>query len=187
MSVSLIIRLHEHRRWVNQSLMESVQMLSEEELVREFAIGQGSIWQSLLHLYGAEYVWLESLLGDENPLVPGDREGEIPGNQKAEGAMQTMSELQQNWEILEQRWKKYLTHITEQMLDGVINKCSSSSGEGRIHQTSCRDVLLHVCTHAHYTAAQVVNMLRQSGVAPLPDLMLITLARTQIASHANQK
>ena len=38
------------------------------------------------------------------------------------------------------------------------------------------DVLLHVCTHAHYTSAQVVNMLRQVGLDPLPDVMLISLA-----------
>jgi uncharacterized damage-inducible protein DinB len=38
------------------------------------------------------------------------------------------------------------------------------------------DVLLHVCTHAHYTAALVVNMLRQCGVATLPQTMLTSLA-----------
>jgi uncharacterized damage-inducible protein DinB len=37
---------------------------------------------------------------------------------------------------------------------------------------------MHVCTHAHYTAAQVVNMLRQIGVE-LPETMLITLARKE--------
>jgi hypothetical protein len=38
-------------------------------------------------------------------------------------------------------------------------------------------VLLHVGTHAHYTAAQVVNMFRQTGVESLPETMLISLAR----------
>jgi hypothetical protein len=38
-------------------------------------------------------------------------------------------------------------------------------------------VLLHVCTHALYTGAQVVNMLRESGVEKLPETMLISLAR----------
>lgn len=153
MSVRLISRLHEHRRWVNQALLESVQMLSEEQCVQEFAIGQGSIWHSLLHLYGAEYVWLEALRGDENPRVPGDLEGEIPGNQKAEGAIQTVSDLKLKWVALEQRWMNYLERLTEEKLDEVIRKRSSSSGKGRVHQTSRRDVLLHVCTHAHYTAS----------------------------------
>jgi uncharacterized damage-inducible protein DinB len=39
--------------------------------------------------------------------------------------------------------------------------------------------LLHVCTHAHYTASQVTNMLRQVGVEKLPVTMLISLARNE--------
>ncbi len=186
MSIRLISRLHEHRRWVNQRLLESVQMLSEAERVQVFAIGQGSIWQSMLHLYAAEYVWLEALEGDENPLVPGDLRGEIPGNQKGAGAIQTFSELKQKWGALDQRWMHYLEQLTEASLDEVIKKRSSSSGKGRVHQTKRSDVLLHVCTHAHYTTAQVVNMLRQVGATSLPDSMLITLARTEMAALADQ-
>jgi hypothetical protein len=42
-------------------------------------------------------------------------------------------------------------------------------------------VLLHVCTHAHYTVAQGINMLRRLGVPTdrLPDPMLITLSRQE--------
>lgn len=186
MSVKLILRLHEHRRWVNQALLESVQILSKTQRVQAFAIGQGSIWQSLLHLYAAEYVWLEALLGDENPLVPGDLPGEIPGNQKGAGAIQTLSELKQKWDALELRWTNYLEQLTEESLDNIVSK-RSSSGKGRVYQTKRSDILLHVCTHAHYTAAQVVNMLRQAGATSLPDLMLITQARTQMAALADQE
>jgi hypothetical protein len=35
--------------------------------------------------------------------------------------------------------------------------------------------------HAHYTSAQVVNMLRQLGVENLPETMLISLARREMA------
>ncbi|QDT41469.1 DinB family protein [Gimesia alba] len=186
MSLKLILRLHEHRRWANQRLLESVQMLSESQCMQEFAIGQGTIWQSMLHLYAAEYIWLEALLGDENPLLPGDLEGEIPGNQKAEGAIQSVSELKQKWEALEQRWINYLEQLTEAALNEFIQKRSNSSGKGRVYQTRRSDVLLHVCTHAHYTAAQVVNMLRHAGATCLPDLMLITLARTQMGTLSGQ-
>ncbi|WP_298869446.1 DinB family protein [uncultured Gimesia sp.] len=84
MSVSLISRLHEHRLWVNQTLLESARKLSESQRRQTFPMGQGSIWNSLLHFYTAEYVWIESLLGDEASEVPGDLPGELPGNQKGE-------------------------------------------------------------------------------------------------------
>lgn len=39
--------------------------------------------------------------------------------------------------------------------------------------------MLHMCSHAHYTAAQVVNMLRQVGVEKLPETMVISLVRQE--------
>jgi hypothetical protein len=40
-------------------------------------------------------------------------------------------------------------------------------------------VLLHVCTHAQYTTAQVQNMFRQTGLDKLPETMLMALARQE--------
>lgn len=180
MTVQSIKRLHEHRRWANQRLLESVQTLSETQLTQEFEIGQGTIWKSVLHMYAAEYVWLEALLGNEEPLTPGDLPDSLPGNQRGEGAIQSVAELKQKWELLEQRWGDYLETLTDDVLEELVRKRSTSSGKGHVHQTRRRDILLHVCTHAHYTAAQVVNMLRHAGATTLPDLMLISLARTQM-------
>ncbi len=185
-SVKLISRLHEHRRWVNQSLIESVQMLSEAQRNQTFPIGQGSIWKSLLHLYAAEYVWLERLLGDESPVLPGDLPGELPGNQKGAGGILSFSELKQKWAKQEQRWIDYLERLTAESLEELVSKRSTSSGKGSVQRTKRGDVLLHVCTHAQYTTAQVVNMLRQVGATSLPDTMLITLARKQMAETADQ-
>lgn len=186
MSVKLILRLHEHRQWVNLALLESAQMLSDSERKQVFPIGQGSIWKSLLHLYAAEYVWLEALLGNESPVLPGDLPGELPGNQKGEGALQSFSELKQNWAELDQRWIHYLNELTDDSLEEIVSKRSTSSGKGKVHRTKCYDVLLHVCTHAHYTTAQVVNMLRHVGVKSLPDPMLISMARNQMAALTGQ-
>lgn len=181
MTVRLISRLHAHRRWVNQRLLESVQMLSETQRQQEFSIGQGSIWRSLMHLYAAEYVWLEALLGNPAPVLPGDLPGALPGNQRGTGGIRSLEELTEQWAQLEQRWIAYLETLTEPDLDELVSKQSTSSGKGQVHRTRCADVLLHVCLHAQYTTAQLVNMLRQAGVENLPDAMLITLARREAA------
>lgn len=180
MTVQLISRMHAHRRWVNQRLLESVQMLSEEQRTREFSIGQGSIWRSLMHLYAAEYVWLEALLGNTAPVLPGDLPGALPGNQRGTGGIQSLKELREKWGRQEQRWIDYLAELTEANLDELVSKQSTSSGQGRVHRTRRSDVLLHVCLHAQYTTAQLVNMLRQAGARNLPDTMLISLARSEM-------
>jgi len=176
-AVELIQRLHQHRAWVNCNLLTAAATLSDGRLRSPFAIGQGSIWKSLVHLYAGEYVWLEALLGDDDPLLPGDLPGKVPGNQQGEGGITGLDDLRQKWSALEQRWAGYLASLTPEALEELVHKKSTSSGLGKRWGTRRADVLLHVCTHAHYTAAQVVNMLRQTGVETLPETMLISLAR----------
>jgi uncharacterized damage-inducible protein DinB len=175
-AIELLKRLHQHRAWVNSNLLAAARGLSHEQLSSAFPVGQGSVWKSLLHLYAAEYVWLEALFGNEAFLVPGDLPGKIPGNQQGEGGITGLDDLRQKWSALEQRWIGYLASLTPTALEEVVYRKSSS---GQRFGTRRSDVLLHVCTHAHYTAAQVVNMLRHAGVEKLPDTMLISLARQE--------
>ena len=174
-AVELIQRLHRHRAWVNSNLLTAAADLSDGQLRSPFAIGQGSIWKSLVHLYAAEYVWLEALLGNEEFLVPGDLPGKLPGNQQGEGGVTDFADLRLKWSELEERWTGYLASLSSAALEEVAYRKSASLGTRLGIRRS--DVLLHVCTHAHYTAAQVVNMLRQTGVEKLPETMLISLAR----------
>jgi len=177
---ALVRRLHQHRAWVNGNLLAAASGLGDEQLWQTFPIGQGSIWNSLIHLYAAEFVWLEALLGDDNPVVQGDLPGRIPGNQMGEGGIVSLDELRQKWMQLEERWERYLTELKAENLDEPVYKVAFSTGQ-RV-ATRRLDVLLHVCTHAQYTTAQVVNMLRQVGVVKLPETMLISLARQEAAA-----
>ena len=175
----VIRRLHRHRAWVNRKLIDAAEALPVEDLQKQFPIGQGSIWKSLLHLHAAEFVWLESLLGNEEPLLEGDLPGKIPGNQEGAGAIRSLDELKAHWHQLESRWQAYLESLQDADLDQIVYKFSS---QGKRHGTRRGDILLHVCTHAQYTTAQVVNMLRRVGAQQLPDPMLITLARQETAT-----
>src|SRR5688500_16909450 len=158
-AMSLIRRLHEHRNWVTERLMAACESLSDEQLQQPFSIGQGSVWKSLLHLYAAEYVWLEALLGNDDPMTPGDLPRRLPGNQLGQGAIGSLAELRERWAGLNRRWDAYLAELRPESLDELVYKWSTSFGQGRRFGTRRADVLMHVCTHAQYTVAQVLNML----------------------------
>ena len=178
-ALSIVRRLHQHRTWVNARLISAVEHLSEGQRRAVFEIGQGSLWKSLLHLYAAEFVWLETNLGSDDFVVPGDLPGKIPGNQEGTGGISRWEELVSCWSELDGRWNEYLSGLTAAALDEFVYRKRIVSGEVKRLGTRRVDTLLHVCTHAHYTTAQVVNMLRQLGVEPLPDIMLISLARQE--------
>ena len=178
-AVALIRRVHQHRAWVNEKVLATAARLDDAQLRRPYPIGQGSVWNTLLHLYAAEYVWLEALLGNDDPLTPGDLPGRLPGNQQGGGAVTDLDDLSGRWGDLKGRWDAYLTGLTPEALDEPVYKVSTSSGRGRRFGTRRADVLLHLCTHAQYTVAQAVNMLRQAGAEVPPDVMLISLARQE--------
>lgn len=178
----LLRRLHHHRIWVNHQLLEITDSLSDEQLHRSLPIGQGSVWKTLTHLMAAEYVWLEALLGNESPLFPGDLPNRLPGNQNGTEAIQSHSELLSRWTELDRRWDAYLESLDDASLHDLVFKISTSSGLGKRHSIQRSDVLIHVCTHAQYTTAQLVNMLRQLECDQLPDVMLITMARQEAST-----
>ena len=178
-AVEILQRTHSHRAWVTRNLLDAAAGLSDGQLRATFPIGQGSVWKSLLHLYAAEYGWLEAALGDDAFVVPGDRPGKLTGNQEAEGGIATLAELREKWATLERRWADHLALLTPESLDEVVYKTSVMLAPGQRWETRRSDVLLHVCLHAHYTAAQVVNMLRQNGVTDLPPAMLTVMARQE--------
>jgi len=163
--------------WVNQRLLAAVRPLTRSELHRELPIGQGSVWRTLTHLLAAEYVWLEALLGDEEPLLPGDASGQLPGNQAGEKPIASLDELVRKWRELDRRWEEYLSDLGADSLDDTVYKISTSSNLGKRLGAKRSDILLHVCTHAQYTTAQLINMLRQLGQTDPPDVMLISFAR----------
>lgn len=183
----LIRRLHQHRMWVNHGLLKAVRPLTNEQIRQPFSIGQGSVWKSLTHLMAAEYVWLEALLGNEDPLTPGDVRFKLPGNQEGENAVRSLDELASCWAELDGRWTAYLNALTDESLDETVYKTSTSSNFRKRRGAKRADVLLHVCTHAQYTTAQLINMLRQLGQKDLPDVMLITLARQEASAGTSDQ
>jgi uncharacterized damage-inducible protein DinB len=178
-AVDLIRRLHEHRAWVNRNLRQAARDLPGAALQRPLAIGQGSLWKTLLHLYGAEYAWLEALTGNEKGVAPGDVADKLPGNQQGKNPIGSLAELESHWSDLDARWKSYLDNLSSADLEQPVAKVSA---DGKRRITARSDVLLHVCTHAQYTVAQAVNMLRQLGVERFPDVMLIAMARQQMGN-----
>lgn len=182
-SLDVVRRLHEHRMWVNHKLLDAVESLPPAALRKQHPIGQGNLWRSLMHMYAAEWAWLAALAGNEAPVLPGDRADGLPGNQEGQGGVKSLAELRAAWAKVDEAWKGYLASLSESDLEIPVYKVSS------LQQTrqGCRriDVLLHVCTHAHYTAAQTINMLRQSGAASLPDPMLISLARAEFKATSS--
>jgi uncharacterized damage-inducible protein DinB len=180
-SLTVVRRMHEHRIWADHQLVHAAVSLTDEQLHHDLPIGQGSVWKSLCHMWAAEHVWLDAVHGIEAAVAPGDDPRKLPGNQLAADGMRTMSELETRWERLHARWANYLAKLSADNLVRDVWRSSPMIDPPKRLKTALLDVLLHVCMHAHWTAAQTVNMLRTVGAeTPLPNVMHISLARQQL-------
>src|SRR5262245_29561881 len=59
MNLADIKQLFDYTEWANDLAMNAAAELSEDELRREVGVSHKSIFGTLLHMAGAEWIWLE--------------------------------------------------------------------------------------------------------------------------------
>ena len=69
MNLSDIRHLFDYTEWANDLAMEAADDLPDEDLLRDFGISHKSIFGTLLHMAGAEWIWLERWHG-RSPAKP---------------------------------------------------------------------------------------------------------------------
>jgi len=163
-SATTIRRLHEHRLWTRAKLLAAARTCTHDELTRPFEMGMGSLLATLTHLWGAEMVWA-CVLEQHDPAQP------LPPIDK----FATLDALEAAWPALDARWAQILAHAAD---PAYLAQPKPRIRDGKTYTTNAHDILVHVCTHQHYHAAQVSNMLRQMG-KQLPPCDLIFMAREQ--------
>lgn len=164
-AIDVIRRLHGHRLWMRRRLLDATAELTSEQWLHAFDIGRGSLWSTVEHLYVAELVWITALEGTPDMPV----QGNLP---EAD-----LTALHAAWQPVDQRWSTYLNALTTQRLADPIERYSALWQ--RHYTTHAGDILLHVATHAAYTTAQAMNMLRHLGVDELPGMDLILMSREE--------
>jgi uncharacterized damage-inducible protein DinB len=160
-AIQILRRLHQYRAWSNRQLLNACSPLSAEQLHAPFEIGQGSVWKSLVHLLAADSLWLDAFEGRPDSPVP------------CEADFKDLQELADRWADLDRRWLDALARPDVSDLERPVVRADLRNQRFTMDRL---DAHLQVCTHAAYTAAQLVNMLRHLGVAPLPNCMLVAMA-----------
>src|SRR5437868_6533365 len=72
MTPDLLRQLFEYNQWANQRTLDTCSPLSNEQFKRELGSSFSSVRDTLAHLYGAEWIWLQRLIGrsDEGRPTP---------------------------------------------------------------------------------------------------------------------
>jgi uncharacterized damage-inducible protein DinB len=170
MNLSDIRNLFDYTEWANALAMDAAAKLPDETLRREVGISHKSILGTLVHMAGAEWIWLERW------------HGRSPAKEEAWSLWSTEScpdlvTLKERWSELVARRTKLVAELDEERLAAELPFKLLSGDPSSMRLV---DQMQHVANHATMHRGQIVGMIRQSGLEP-PSTDLLFYLRSEIS------
>ena len=146
-----LVKFIEYNTWANKRIADLVLTLPTESISKETGGSFPSIRQTILHLLGADWIWMNRLNG--RPII------DIP----SEWVLDTSLAIVTKWINLQAE------------LETVVKKSAAMPGtpikfvtrKGVAHTLSVSDIVTQVVNHGTYHRGQIVNMVRALGFEPV--------------------
>ena len=170
MNLSDVRHLFDYTEWANGLAMNAAAELSDENVRREVGISHGSIFGTLLHMAGAEWIWLERWHGHSPP------KSEAWSLWKTDSCPD-LATLNERWRGLVDRRARFISELDESRLKADLPFKLLSGDPSSLPLV---DQMQHVVNHATLHRGQVVGMIRQLGLEP-PSTDLLFYLRREIS------
>jgi uncharacterized damage-inducible protein DinB len=169
MNVADIRHLFDYTEWANARAIDAAGKLSDDDLRHDFGISYKSIFGTLVHMAGAEWIWLERW----NGRSPGKEAWAFWSTDEC-GDLATLNE---RWADIIERRSRYIADLDEERFDAEL-PFKLISGDASSLRLAGQ--MQHVVNHATLHRGQVVGMIRQLGVEP-PSTDLLFYLRSDIS------
>jgi uncharacterized damage-inducible protein DinB len=157
MSPAEIQQLYDYNAWANRRSLDATEKLKAEDFTKPLGSSFSSVRDTLAHIYGAEWIWLERFQGRSPAALPNV------------GDFKDLASLRERWVEQEQRLLAFVRGLTQADLDREMEYKTLKFG---IYRNPLWQSMQHVVNHGSYHRGQVTTMLRQLGAQPiLTDLM----------------
>jgi uncharacterized damage-inducible protein DinB len=170
MNLADIKHLFAYTEWANGLAMDAAGRLPDESLRRDVGVSHKSVFGTLLHTAGADWIWLERWNG-RSPA-----RDEAWSLWTAESCA-NLAALKERWRDVVDRRAQFISGLDEERL-GAELPFKLLSGDA----SSMRlvDQMQHVANHATLHRGQVVGIIRQLGLEP-PSTDLLFYLRREIS------
>jgi uncharacterized damage-inducible protein DinB len=170
MNLQYIKHLFNYTEWANNLALNAAANLSDEHLRRDCGISHSSIFGTLCHTAGAEWIWLERWCG-RSPA-------------KADAWSQWTPDSCSDLQVLRDRWQNVI-EVRRAFLAGIDettlqNELPFKLLSGDASSMRLVDQMHHVVNHSTMHRGQVVGMIRQLGIDP-PSTDLLFYIRSDVS------
>jgi uncharacterized damage-inducible protein DinB len=162
----LMTLLFTYNQWANRHTVGACEGLTSEQFTRALGSSFSSVRDTLAHIYGAEWIWLERFDGRSPTGLP-------PGTEFPDWATVSARLEEIDAELL-----RYVAGLRAADLDRIV-EYSTVAGKGSAGPLW--SMLQHVANHSTYHRGQIITLLRQLG-AKAVSTDLIAFYRERAAS-----
>src|SRR5215469_6450055 len=157
MSPLEIEQLFDYNAWANRRSLSAAEQLTTEQFLQPMGSSFSSVRDTLAHIYGAEWIWLQRFHGTSPAALPkADRFNDV-------------ASLRESWLKFEPELLTCVRGLSSSDLDRVFEYKTLRFGE---YRNPLWQYMLHLINHGSYHRGQVTTLLRQHGVEPvLTDLI----------------
>lgn len=157
MSPKEIQLLFEYNSWANRRSMSAAEKLTNEQFLKPLGSSFSSVRDTLAHIYGAEWIWLERFQGRSPASLPNVAE------------FTNLASLREKWLEHEGKLVAFVRGLSQTDLDREMEYKTLKFG---VYRNPLWQSMQHVVNHGTYHRGQITTMLRQLGAQPiLTDLM----------------
>ena len=170
MNLSDIRQLFDYTEWANELAREAAAKLPDEDMRRDVGISHKSIFGTLLHMAGVEWIWLERW------------NGRSPAKAEAWSLWTTescpdLTTLKGRWNDVIGRRTRFISELDEERLGAELAFRLLSGDPSSMPLVN---QMQHVVNHATMHRGQIVGMIRQLGIEP-PSTDLLFYLRREIS------
>ena len=167
MNLTDIRRLFDYTEWANDLALDAAAKLSDEQLRHEFGISHKSIFGTLVHMAGADWIWWERW------------NGRSPTRDEAWSLWSTescanLATLKDSWGNLVDGRTRFIDALDEERLSAELPFRLLSGDPSSMPLV---DQMQHIANHGTMHRGQVVGMIRQLGFEPPATDLLFYLRR----------
>ena len=151
MNVDEVRALFDFNAWANARTVESCAALTTEQFLQENGSSFPSVRDTLAHIYGAEWVWLERW------------QGRHPAGLLKASDFADLAALRASWEPFGRKLLDFVHGRTQAQLDAPLH---TKTLDGTPYSHPLWQMMQHVVNHGSYHRGQIATFLRQLGHKP---------------------
>lgn len=149
MNVEYFRRLYDYNYAAHRRLwQECILPLSDEQFARDLGYSLGSVRGQVVHVMGAEWLWLSRLQGESPTALPGPED------------YPTRDAIRARWDEIEALIRRYMSALRDEDMLATVEYRTTS---GQPRRNARWEILAHVVNHGTDHRAQILAMIHQLG------------------------